>query len=129
MEPAEDSAPHMMDASRRVVHQAFVVFENRLQLFMVELQQERDQIFRAFIYSVCVAIFVLLTGVAFTALVAAVCWNWSPVAALAILVVAYAGVAVFFYVEMNKLRRDWQSFSSTFDELRKDRECLEKSLK
>jgi uncharacterized membrane protein YqjE len=50
------------------------------------------------------------------------------VAALAILVLLYSGVAGFLSGQLARLRRDWQTFSATADELRKDRECLEKHL-
>jgi uncharacterized membrane protein YqjE len=117
-----------VDASKRLAQQALVVCENRIQLFLLEAQEEREHIFRAFWLSMAMAVFVLLAGVALTLLIAVVCWPWSRVAALAILVAVYGGIAGFLYAQLARLRRDWQSFSATFIELRKDRECLEKNL-
>lgn len=124
MDSASDSAHHLADASKRLAQQTLVICENRIQLLLLEVQEERDRIFRAFWLSVGVAIFILLAGVALTALITVVCWNWSPAAALSILVVLYGGMAAFLYAQLVRLRREWNSFSATFNELRKDRECL-----
>jgi uncharacterized membrane protein YqjE len=128
MDSASDSAHHLADASKRLAHQTLVICENRIQLLLLEIQEERDRIFRAFWLSLGVAIFVLLAGVALTALITVACWNWSPVAALSILVVLYGGLAAFLYAQLVRLRREWDSFSATFNELRKDRECLKRNL-
>jgi len=128
MEPPADPEPNLADASKRLAQQTLVVCENRIQLFLLEAQEERERIFRGFCLSLAMAVFILLAGIALTLLIVVACWQWSPVTALSILVVVYGGMAVFFYAELARLRRDWQSFSATFNELRKDRECLEKNL-
>jgi uncharacterized membrane protein YqjE len=130
MEASADTEPHLLDASRRMAHQIMVAGENRMDLFLVEVQEERDQIFRAFALSMGIAIFSVLAGGALTALVAIVCFMWSPAVAavaLAILLAAYAGLAGLLYAQLARLRRDWESFSATCNELRKDRECLAKN--
>jgi uncharacterized membrane protein YqjE len=128
MEQSPDSAPHLVDASKRLARQALVICENRLELLLVEAQEEREQIFRAFWLSLGAAVFSMLAGMALTILVAAAFWNSYPVAALAILLLLYLGAALCFYGQLARLRRDWQTFSATFGELKKDRECLEKHL-
>jgi uncharacterized membrane protein YqjE len=128
MESPADAEPHLVDASKRLAQQALVVCENRIHLFLLEAQEERDQIFRAFWISMSVAVFVLLAGIALTGLVVVACWQWCPVGALIILVALYGGMAGFYYSQLVRLRRDWQSFSATVNELRKDRECLGKKF-
>jgi len=128
MEAAEESEHHLMDASKRLAHQALVVCENRIHLFLLEAQEEQQRIFRAFWLTMALAVFVLLAGVALTLLVAVACRDSSPVTALAFLVLFYGGIAGLLYSQLAKLRRDWLSFSATFNELRKDRECLKKNL-
>jgi uncharacterized membrane protein YqjE len=116
-----------VDASKRLARQALTMGENRIQLFLLEIQEERDQIFHAFWLTMGIAVFVLLMGVALTILISLSCWQWSPAAALSILVMVYGGMAGFLYAQLVRLRREWQSFSATLNELRKDRECLEKN--
>jgi uncharacterized membrane protein YqjE len=131
MESSANGTPNLLDASKRLAQQTLVVCENRMHLFLVEAQEERERIFRAFALSLGVAIFALLVGVALTGLVAVVCWEWSPVAAavaLCLLLIVYGTIAGFLYAQLAELRRDWQSFAATCNELRKDKECLEKDL-
>jgi len=125
--PVDNGHP-IADASKRMAQQTLVVLENRFELLLLEIHEERDRIFRAFCLSVGVSVFGLLGGVALTALVTVASWNWSPVAALGILTLLYVGMAAFLYARVTRLRRDWDSFSATFNELRKDRECLKRHL-
>lgn len=126
MENSEEPVPHLFDATRRLAHQALATGENRVKLFLVEAQEECEKIFRLFWMSLVIAVLMLLAGITLTALIAVACWHWSPVTALAILVVLYLGGAAFFFVRLMRLRQDWQSFTATLDELRKDREWLAK---
>src|SRR5580704_7969991 len=103
MESPADPEPNLADASKRLVQQALVVCENRIQLFLLEAQEEREQIFRAFWLSLALVVFILLAGVALTLLIAVACWQWSPVAALSILVVVYGGMAGFIYAQLARL--------------------------
>jgi uncharacterized membrane protein YqjE len=128
MESPFDSIPQLADASKRLAEQALVICENRVQLFLLEVQEERERIFRAFCLGLAVAVFALLAGISLTVALTVMLVAWSPVAALLILAAVYAGVAVILYKQLQSLRRDWQSFSATFDELRKDRECLKRNL-
>ncbi len=128
MDSSAPSGPHLAEASKRLAHQALIICENRIELLLVEIQEERERILHAFWLSLALAVFALLTGTVITLLITVACWNWSPVAALSILAVLYAGTTAFLTVQLNRLRRDWETLPDTFNELRKDRECLEKKL-
>jgi uncharacterized membrane protein YqjE len=47
MEASLDTQPHLGDASKRIAQRTFVIVENRLQLLMVEAEEERERILRA----------------------------------------------------------------------------------
>ena len=128
MEMSSDTAPHLADASKRLAQRALVICENRVELLMVEVQEERERFLRAVLLALGVAAFGLLAGVGLTAIVAVAFWQQSPIAALLILTVLYAMAAVFLYARLARLQRDWQTLPTTLDQLRKDRECLEKNL-
>src|SRR5580698_9818372 len=97
METPSETVPHLADASKRLAQRALVIFENRVELLMVEVQEERERFLRAVLLALGVAIFGLLVGVGLIAIIAVVFWQQSPVAALLILIAIYAGVAVFLY--------------------------------
>ena len=120
--------PHLADASKRLAQRTLVICENRIELLMVEVQEERERILRAIWLALGAAAFGLLAGVGLTAIIAVAFWQQSPVAALLILTVLYAVAAMVLYVRLIRLQRDWQTLPTTLDQLRKDRECLEKNL-
>lgn len=129
MEPKEDAVPSLIDASKRLARHAMVIWENRVQLFLLEVEEERNQIIRMFALGAGIAVFVMLAFMTLTALIAVACWKWSPLGTLAILVVLYGGTAGFFYWQLKRLQRNWQIFADTLNELKKDHECLERDLK
>ena len=128
METPSDTAPHLADASRRLAQRALVICENRIELLMLEVQEERERFLRAVLLALGAAAFGLLAGVGLTAIIAVAFWQQSPVAALIIVTVIYAGTAVSLYARLSRLKRDWQTLPTTLDQLRKDRECLVKNL-
>lgn len=128
METPLDPVPHLVDVSRRLAQRALVICENRIELLMVEIQEERERFLRTVLLALGAAAFVLLTGVGLTAIIAVVFWQQSPVRALMVLTAIYASAAVFLFARLSRLHRDWQMLPGTLDQLRKDRECLDKNL-
>ena len=63
-----------------------------------------------------------------TATVVVLLWQVSRLGALVALTCLYGGAAVFLYVRLNAMLRNWKNLPATLEQLRKDRECLEKSL-
>lgn len=121
-------APPLADSAKRLAQRIFVICENRLQLLMVEAQEERERILRAILMAMIAAVFSLLAGIAITLIVAVAFWDNHPAIALLVLTVIYVTVAVIFYVRLMQLQRDWQMLPTTIEQLKKDRECLEKQL-
>jgi uncharacterized membrane protein YqjE len=101
---------------------------NRLELLLVEAQEERNQFLRALVLALGAAAFGFLAGVTLTIVVVVLLWKHSPIGALLVLTVIYAGIAAFLVRRLAVLRRDWKTLPATFDQIRKDRECLEKCL-
>ena len=129
METPADTVPDLADASKRLAQRALVICENRLELLMAEVQEERERFLRAVLLALGAAAFGLLAGVGLTAIITVSFWQQSPVAALMILTALYTVAAALLYVRLVRLQRDWQTLlPTTLDQLRKDRECLEKNL-
>ena len=128
MEPATDHLGQFGAASKRFARRLLTVGENRLELLMVEVQEERERLLHAILLALGVAAFGLLAGVALTGALVVLLWELSPVAALLVLTSLYGATAVCLYRRLTLLLRDWQNLPATLDQLRKDRACLEKSL-
>ena len=127
MEPPATTG-HLGDATKRLAQRVCVIFENRLQLLMVEAQEERERVLLAILLALSAAAFGLLAGVALTVVIAVALWEHSPIVALLVLTLLYTSAAVFFYARLIRLQRDWQTLPQTLEQLKKDRACLEKTF-
>ena len=128
MEAATDSSGHFGDTSKHFARRLLTIGENRLELLMVEVQEERERLLHAILLALGVAAFVFLSGIALTAAIVVVLWHLSPVAVLLVLTGLYAAMAVCLYGRFAALQRDWKTLPATLDQLRKDRACLDKTL-
>ena len=102
--------------------------ENRLELMMGEVQEQRERLLHAIVLALGVAAFGLLAGITLTGAVVVLLWDYSPLAVFLALTALYCTAAVFLYRRLTLMLRDWKNLPDTLDQLRKDRECLEKSL-
>ncbi len=128
MEPRPANAGQLVEASKRLVRRLLTIGENRFELLMVEVQEERERLLLAILLALGVAGFGLLAGVALTGTIVVLLWEISRVAALLVLTGLYGAVAVTLYLRLALLLRDWQNLPACLDQLRKDRTCLEKHL-
>jgi uncharacterized membrane protein YqjE len=128
MQNPEGNQHHLGDATKRIAQRMFIIVENRLQLLMVEAQEERERVFLAILLALCAGAFGLLAGVALTVVIAVVLWEHSPIIALLALVALYTIAAMVFCGRLFRLQRDWQTLPGTLEQLKKDRQCLEKTL-
>jgi uncharacterized membrane protein YqjE len=128
METATDNFRPFGASSKRLAQRLLTIGENRLELLMVEVQEEREHLLRAILLALGVAVFSFLAGVALTVGLVVWLWQLSPVAVLLILTVLYAAMAGYFYRRFTLLLRDWQTLPATLDQIRKDRACLESIL-
>ena len=128
MEESTASVSGLAAASKHFARRLLTIGENRLELLTVEVQEERERLLHALLLALGVAAFGLLTGLTLTAAIVVLFWAWSPVAVLLILTALYGGAGIYLYRRLTRLLHDWQTFSASLDQLRKDRECLEKTL-
>ena len=128
METATANVGQLVDASKHFARTIFTVGENRLELLMVEVQEERECLLHAMLLALGMAAFGFLALLALNVAVVVLLWNLAPVAVLLGLTGLYAVGAVYFYRRLARLLQEWKSFSATLDQLRKDRACLEKDL-
>jgi uncharacterized membrane protein YqjE len=128
MEESIVSLSQLATTSKQFVRRLATIGENRLELLAVEVQEERERILHALLLSLGVAAFGLLAGVTLTAAIVVLLWAWSSVAVLLILTGIYGAAGIFLYQRLTGFLRDWQTLSASLDQLRKDRECLEKLL-
>ncbi|MCU0783738.1 MAG: phage holin family protein [Verrucomicrobia bacterium] len=128
MEPATDNLGQIGASSKRFAQRLLTIGENRLELLTVEVQEERERLLHAIVLALGVAAFGLLAGITLTAAIVVWLWAWSPVAFLLILTGLYGAAGVCLYRRLTGSLHDWQTFSATLEQLRKDRAFLEQIL-
>lgn len=128
MEESTVNFSQLATSAKHLTRRLLTIAENRLELLTVEVQEERERLLHAFLLALGVAAFGLLAGFTLTAAIVVMLWAWSPLAVLLILTVLYAAIGGYLYQRLTRLLRDWQTLPASLDQLRKDRECLEKIL-
>ena len=128
MESSASSVGQLVETSKRFARRLLIIGENRFELLIVEVQEERERLLRAILLALGVAAFGLLAAIALTATIAVLLWQYSPFAVLLTLTSLYGMTAVCLYRRLTRLLRDWQNLPATLDQFRKDRACLEKNL-
>ena len=114
--------------AKHFARQLLVIAENRVELLMVDVHEERERLLRAILLALGVAVFGFLAGAALTVALVVMLWSLSPIAVLLILVLLFGAASVFLYRHLTILQRSWETLPATLDQLRKDRACLENYL-
>ncbi|TAL05175.1 MAG: phage holin family protein [Verrucomicrobia bacterium] len=128
METANDNFGQLGASSKHLARRLLTIGENRLELLMVEVQEERERLLHAILLALGVAVFGFLAGVALTVALVVLLWQLSPVAVLLVLTSLYVAIAVYLYRRFIALQRDWKTLPATLDQFKKDRACLENIL-
>lgn len=128
MEPATANFEPLASSSKRFAQRLLTIGENRIELLLVEVQEERERLLHAFLFGLGVAALSLLAALTLSAAIVVWLWAYSPVAVLLTLTALYGAAAVGLCRRLTALQRDWQTLSASLDQLRKDRTCLEKIL-
>src|SRR5690349_21694334 len=97
MESLTDNLDQLGGPAKHFARRLLVIGENRLELLMVEVQEERERLLHAILLALGAAVFTFLTGIALTVALVVLLWQLSPVLVLLTLTALYAVAAVFLY--------------------------------
>lgn len=125
MDASSPNSSKIAGASTDVLRRLLSIGGNRLELFAVEWQEERERILRSFMLGLAIAVFGMLGAACLTVAVAALLWPWSPAGALLGAALFHGLVALVVYTRLRALWRNWNAFNASVSQLRKDCECLQ----
>ena len=128
MENAPAQFVQVTGLARRLAQRLLVICENRIELLAVEVQEAHRRLLHVAFLALAVAVLGLMAGLALSAAIVVMLWAASPVATLLVLAVCYAAGAAWGYWRLAALRRDLETLPGTLGQLRKDCECLQRSL-
>jgi len=125
MATANDESPGLFRSARRVLSTTLAVAENRLELFLVELREERFRILNALLLvGALVAVgFLALIMVTLTLVVAF--WDTARLTVLITLSLLYLATTAAIFWQLKLRISHWPTFQDSLAELKKDRSCLD----
>ena len=122
--PAEGG---LLSSVTRVFQTLRDLAENRLELFFVELKEERIRLFDALLLAAIAIVCALMTLVMVTFTVVVIFWDTNRLLVLALVTVVYAVAATVAFVKLRARLQRWQAFSATLEEFKKDSACFKKT--
>ena len=126
MESPGGHSPGVFGSLRRLLESLLAVTQNRLELLLVEAQEQRLQFFETLLLAGLVIVLagITLGAVIFTLL--ALCFQAQRFDLLVgLILLCLAATAVAFWRLRLRLK-NWVPFSATISELKKDKSCLER---
>jgi len=125
MEDQGESTPGIFVSLGRLLKTFLAVAQNRLELFLVEWQEERWRIFDALLLAGVVLIMALMTLMAATITIVVVCVKANRLDLVVALVLLYLAGTIISLWRLRARLKQWEPFSATLAELKKDKSCLD----
>lgn len=126
MDHAPQESGGLLATGKRILGTVYSLAETRLELFLLELQEERIRLFDALLLVGLCLVCSLMALVLLTVTVVMVCGENYRLPALVLLTLAYASGAGWSAWKLRRRLQQWQSFAATLEQFRKDQSCLEK---
>ena len=125
MEQPGESGPGLFASLGRLLKTVLSIAQNRLELLLVEAQEERWRAFDALLLAGAVLILALMTLLSATITIVALCLKAERLDLIVALVALYlVGTILSFWRLRNRLKK-WVPFAATLAELKKDKACLD----
>jgi uncharacterized membrane protein YqjE len=126
------SEPHAPEAgvfqtATRLLRTLRAVAGNRIELFLLEVQEERIRIFDALFLLAAGLVCIMMTLIMVTFAVVIIFWDTHRLLVLGLLVAGYAVGALWALSRLRSLLRNWQAFSATLDQIKKDSACFKET--
>jgi uncharacterized membrane protein YqjE len=125
MEGLDQRRAGIFTSLRRLLKTVLAIAQNRLELLLVELQQERWRFFDALLLAGAVLILSAMTLMVATITVVVVCVEAKRLDLLIVLTLVCLAATIVAYWRLRARLKTWAPFSGTLTELKKDKACLE----
>ena len=110
---------------RRLLKTGLAIAHNRLELFLVELREERWRLFDALLLLGIVLILAALTLLLLTITIVVLCLRADRLDLLVALMLVYLAATIIGVWRLRTRLKEWAPFSATVAEFKKDKACLD----
>jgi len=125
MEETGESTPGVFASLRRLLKTVLAIAQSRLELLLVEAQEERWRFFDALLLAGVVLILTLMTLMAATVTIVVLCVRADRLDLVVALVLLYLAGTILSFWRLRTRLKNWVPFSATLAELKKDKACLD----
>jgi len=125
MDDSQHARGGWLATGKRILRLVGDLMQSRLELFLVELEEERLRLFDALLLVAAGLVCVLMTLALLTVTLVLIFWDYRILVLVLLTLVYAAGAGVAFRKLHNRIRAG-QSFAATLDQIKKDRACLQK---
>jgi uncharacterized membrane protein YqjE len=116
----------LLATGKRILRTLYSLLQTRLELFLVELREERIRVFDALLLVGACLVCAFMALALVTVTVAVIFWEQHRVLVLVLLTLVYASGAAWSYWRLRSRFQEWHSFSATLEQFKKDQACLDK---
>jgi uncharacterized membrane protein YqjE len=115
----------LLATGKRILRSVGDLVQSRLELFLLELKEERIRLLDALLLVAACGVCALMTLALFTFTLVVIFWEHRGLVLVGLTLAYGAGAVASFWTLRNRLRA-WQSFAATLEQIKKDRACLQK---
>ena len=123
-EPAQ-APPGIFGSLKRLVQSTLAIAQNRLELLLVELREERLQFFELLLLAGIVIVLAAMTLATATFAVVVLCLRAGRFDVLLGLLLLYLLSTLVAFWRLRQRLKSWEPLSATLAELKKDKACIE----
>jgi uncharacterized membrane protein YqjE len=126
MDETRNEPRGLLATGKKILRTLHSLAQTRLELFLVELREERIRVFDALLLvGACVACAFMALAL-LTVTVAVIFWEQHRILVLVLLTLIYTAGAAWSYWRLRSHFQEWNSFSATMEQFKKDQACLDK---
>lgn len=100
--------------------------ENRIELFLVELKEDRARLFNALCLSIIAVVLAMMAMIVATFTIVVAFWDTHRLLVLVVLTVVYAAASAATFTVLRSRLKNWKAFNATVEEFQKDKECFKR---
>lgn len=97
---------------------------NRVELFLVELQEERLRLLDALLLLMAGIVCALMALIMVTFAIVVIFWDSYRLLVLTLFILIYTGAAVSAFGLLRSRQRRWRAFAATLEQIKKDQSCF-----
>jgi len=100
------------------------VANNRVELFLVEWQEERVRLLDALVLLLAGTVCALMALLMITLALLVIFWDTHRMLVLALIILAYTAAAATAFGTLRSRLRRWRAFAATLEQIKKDQACF-----